>query len=291
MAGELTLAMAVVRKVIAWLDGRRRVSIALLLGWTVVIGVGAGAAPSTARWVGLPSLEWATYVFVGVVALLWPAMLVAALVFRRRGIPVPVRRKPVWPLLALLLILVVALSLRQPGEEEAEPGPEQPVADDEESGSAGSPVNVLADRETGAIVLIFALSVGALVWSRRRIAGSQPAVDDAPGRPLESDLAPAVGLAAEQLLLGSDPRSAVLAAYAELERALSHRDLERQAAETPFEHLERVLTDLLIDPDPLLRLASLYEVARFSDHAITASDQRQAADSLGRARDELAALA
>lgn len=281
--------MAPLRKVIAWFDGRRRVIIALLVGWTVVIGVGTGATPSTTRWVGLPSLDWAGYVFVVITALLWLLLVVTAVLFRREGSPTSARRKPLWPV-AVLLVFLVILSLRQPGDETAEPEPEQSAADEEGSGSSDPPITVLVGREVGAILLILTVSAGLLAWSRRRIGSLESTARHDVDRPLESDLAPAVGLAADRLLLGTDPRSAVLAAYAELERALSHRGLERQPAETPSEHLQRVLTDFRIDADPLLRLASLYEIARFSDHAVTAFDQRRAADSLRRSRDELAAL-
>jgi hypothetical protein len=79
-----------------------------------------------------------------------------------------------------------------------------------------------------------------------------------------------------------------LAAYASLERALTERGHGRDPAETPTEHLARVLAD---DPGlapPAIQLGALYELARFSDREITIDDQHRAAESLDRARHRLA---
>ena len=84
---------------------------------------------------------------------------------------------------------------------------------------------------------------------------------------------------------------AVLAAYASLERALAERDRPRHPAETPTEHLARVLAAFPMVASPAVRLGQLYEVARFSDHPITNNDRNRAGEALARARRALVTLA
>ena len=99
-----------------------------------------------------------------------------------------------------------------------------------------------------------------------------------------------IGRMVEGLDVGTDPRLAVMVAYAGLESALADLGQARDPAETPTEYMGRVLSQLRIDPSPLIKLAGLYEVARFSDHAVSVDDQLEAAASLHRVRQALAAM-
>jgi hypothetical protein len=78
-----------------------------------------------------------------------------------------------------------------------------------------------------------------------------------------------------------------MVAYRGLEQALEGMDLPRASTETPREHLARSLVVLSLGgpatAGPLLELADLYQVARFSERPVTADDQRRAAEALGSA--------
>lgn len=281
--------VATLRTLVAWLSGRRGIVLAGLLGWAVLIGVAAGASPDSARWIGLPPFQWFVVAFLGLTMLVGLGLLVAMVVFRGEGESTPPPKKSWWPAIVLLLLLV-ALSLRGPRDEEAEEQPEQTITEESDGTDNGRRSDVLTGQELVALLLILSGSIAIVVWTRRRIA-SLPALPVEHSEPsLEAELAPVVGAAADHLRFGQDPRSSVLLAYDGLEQALAKRGLDREKVETPSEHLHRVLNDLTIDSSPLLELAALYEIARFSNRTITPADQRNAAIALGRARDDLASL-
>ncbi len=84
-----------------------------------------------------------------------------------------------------------------------------------------------------------------------------------------------------------DPRRAVIAAYARMERALGPVGLGRGRAETAWEYLERVLREPRPDPGPVRRLTVLFERAKFSGHEVTAGMREDAVDALSTIRDAL----
>ena len=86
----------------------------------------------------------------------------------------------------------------------------------------------------------------------------------------------------------SDPRQAVIKAYAGMERALAEDGLPRQPSETPLEYLRRALERLSASTAATTRLTSLFEQAKFSSHAIDEPMRREALAALGELRSELA---
>jgi hypothetical protein len=87
-----------------------------------------------------------------------------------------------------------------------------------------------------------------------------------------------------------DPRKAVIATYARMERVLSGFGFPRDAAEAPREYLGRVLRDLLeASADAVSRLTALFERAKFSQHSIDPGMKNDAIDALVEMRDELRA--
>lgn len=84
-----------------------------------------------------------------------------------------------------------------------------------------------------------------------------------------------------------DPRRAVIAAYARLERTLAASGLPRLGAETAQEYLARILDRLEVDPDAVRRLTGLFVEAKFSQHAIDGTAKEQAIATLAQVRDEL----
>jgi hypothetical protein len=87
-----------------------------------------------------------------------------------------------------------------------------------------------------------------------------------------------------------DPRRAVIAAYARMERSLGSYGLPRRPWEAPLEYLARVLTELTSSGAAVRRLTALFERARFSEHAIDAAMKEEAIAAVVSVRDELRAL-
>lgn len=77
-----------------------------------------------------------------------------------------------------------------------------------------------------------------------------------------------------------DPRRAILAAYARMERAMRPSGAGRQRHETAMEYLDRLLARLDLEPGPLRRLTGLFELARFSDHQVTEAMRDRAVAAL-----------
>lgn len=87
-----------------------------------------------------------------------------------------------------------------------------------------------------------------------------------------------------------DPRKAVIAAYARMERALGTYGLPRRPAEAPLEYLGRVLAELTGSAAAARRLTRLFERAKFSEHSIDARMKEDAIEAVGAVRDELRVL-
>lgn len=88
-----------------------------------------------------------------------------------------------------------------------------------------------------------------------------------------------------------DPRRAVIAAYAQLERVLATHGLARVASETQEEYLSRILDGLDVDVRSIRRLTELFAVAKFSQHVVDAEMRQEAIDTFEHLRDELRAAA
>jgi Domain of unknown function (DUF4129) len=87
-----------------------------------------------------------------------------------------------------------------------------------------------------------------------------------------------------------DPRRAVIAAYARMERSLGTYGLPRRPAEAPLEYLGRVIAELTGSAAAARRLTRLFERAKFSEHAIDVRMKEDAIAAVGAVRDELRAL-
>ncbi len=108
---------------------------------------------------------------------------------------------------------------------------------------------------------------------------------------LRSELAAAVALAVDESLddlrAEPDPRRAVIAAYARLERVLAAYGLPRKPAEAPLEYLGRMLAGLSVSDRAARTLTDLFERAKFSQHAVGAEMKDEAIDALQTVRDDL----
>jgi hypothetical protein len=106
---------------------------------------------------------------------------------------------------------------------------------------------------------------------------------------LADALAQAVDESLDDLRAEPDPRRAVIAAYARLERVVSAHGLPRKPSDAPLEYLSRMLDDLSVSPEAAQRLTNLFEMARFSQHAVGGEMKLEAISALERVRDDLLA--
>jgi uncharacterized protein DUF4129 len=132
--------------------------------------------------------------------------------------------------------------------------------------------------------LVVAAAVAYVVASRR----TRPIRD--PQAELAEELAAALEDALDDLRAEADPRRAIIAAYARLERVLAANGVARLGPETPDEYLLRVLRDLELTPAATGRLTALFTQAKFSNHAVDSTMKESAIAALEQVRDELRSL-
>ncbi len=139
------------------------------------------------------------------------------------------------------------------------------------------------------VVTVLILLVGTLAATlsyRARgtaTAAGEGGIPDALGDVLDEAL--------DDLRAQVDPRQAVIAAYARLERVLAAYGVPRRPSEAPHEYLERVLAFLDVPPAAVARLTALFETAKFSQHDVGATMKEEAIEALETARDELRLMA
>jgi Domain of unknown function (DUF4129) len=129
--------------------------------------------------------------------------------------------------------------------------------------------------------LVLAAAVAYVVAERRARRGRQSA------EALAEQLALVLDETLDDLRAVTDPRRAIIAAYARLERVLAANGVPRRAAETPDEYLPRVLHELELDPRAVERLTALFTRAKFSRHDVDAAMKEEAISALEHVRDEL----
>ncbi len=139
------------------------------------------------------------------------------------------------------------------------------------------------------ITLVLAAAGAAAVAlersARRRALGMQePAA-------AEEALADVLDEALDDLRAETDPRRAVIEAYARMERALRAAGLPRTEAEAPEEYLARIVDGVDLSRRSAGRLTALFTWARFSGHDVRPEMKEEAIDTLEDVRDELRAAA
>jgi Domain of unknown function (DUF4129) len=111
----------------------------------------------------------------------------------------------------------------------------------------------------------------------------------AEGLELEQEFAELVDDTLADLYAETDPRQAIIAAYARVERLFAGYGLPRDPAEAPMEYLDRVLPTLRASGAALRRLTRLFEWAKFSAHDVDPPMRDEAIGALVEVRDELRA--
>ncbi|HET9011692.1 MAG TPA: DUF4129 domain-containing protein, partial [Gemmatimonadaceae bacterium] len=128
-----------------------------------------------------------------------------------------------------------------------------------------------------------------LRWRRRRRRRSgerpatEPAVIGSSPAAAEPDAEAArriLDAALEPLHEPTDPRAAVIEAYARMEQILASRELGRRIPGAPREYLTRVLRQQGMPEHSLASLTELFEEARFSAHPIPTSASARARSEL-----------
>jgi Domain of unknown function (DUF4129) len=136
-----------------------------------------------------------------------------------------------------------------------------------------------------AVILSSAvIAVAAMVLAERRRRGARfgrETVEEAIVDVLDDML--------DDLRAESDPRRAVIAAFARLERVLAAHGVARSSSETQEEYVARIFGQLDVDFRSIRRLTDLFAVAKFSQHAVDVAMKEEAIDILERVRDELRA--
>ena len=223
------------------------------------------------------------------VALLAAAALLIYGFTRRTAAPEYGRSKPsrgvltgILALIALLVSLVYLRPTLPPTEgiegpvllEDPPAVPPLPPGGSYEPSFAWLPVTI--------VLALAAAGVAAFILAERRRRGPARA-----GEGLAEQLAVALDDTLDDLRAESDPRRAVIAAYARLERVLAAHGVARHPAETPEEYLARILGELEVDQKSVRRLTVLFSRAKFSPHAVDFEMKEEAIGALGRVRDEL----
>jgi hypothetical protein len=133
------------------------------------------------------------------------------------------------------------------------------------------------------LVIVALVLASYLAWrlSRRRAEAERE------DETMAESLAQAIESTLADLRAERDPRRAIIAAYARMERALAAFGVPRRRPETQQEYLARILGGLDVDTAAIRRLTDLFTQAKFSHHDVGVAMKEEAIDALEQVRDEL----
>ena len=286
VAGIVLLACVLLSVVTVPADRSAMPLVPRLPGWAVIAGwtLLALALLAAAGWA---ALDWARR-------------------RRRRSGQTEDRPVSLWPLLlasAAGLILTfglagLAISLLKPLP--LEPGQGAPPrvereAEESEPEETGAAPRSFDLRTLGIVLLVSAGAAGialvaVLAFRLVRERRGLPERSEEALASLRRELSVGLRLSLAEILADADYRRAVIACYARMEKSFAAAGFARAEPETPFEYLARVLRDavLVAAAGPsravdgaLAELTGLYEIARFSEHAVPPADRARAIDALG----------
>jgi Domain of unknown function (DUF4129) len=105
---------------------------------------------------------------------------------------------------------------------------------------------------------------------------------------LTPTMSDAVGRSLRELESETDPRRAIIAAYARMEENLADAGLPRSGSETAREYLSRGLVSLELSPSTIGTLTMLFERAKFSLRPVDMRLRDEAVAALRALQQELA---
>jgi hypothetical protein len=190
-------------------------------------------------------------------------------------------------LLVALIVVVVYLFAREVDHRLPRAGP-PPESSAGETGSGRLPLDTA--RDAADWVLIAAGGLVLLVLALGAVAPLARGRFDALRVGDESDvegLSRVLDESIDDLRAEPDPRRAVIAAYARMERGLAARGHGRHAFEAPLEYLARLLTGVTEDRESIRRLTALFERAKFSSHPVGPAAKTEAIACLAAIRSGL----
>ncbi|HSP72496.1 MAG TPA: DUF4129 domain-containing protein [Gaiellaceae bacterium] len=246
-------------------------------------GGGSGAGPSQSV------LNWAFSVFFVVYVAAIPFVAWAYFVQRRNATQLhgTGRRGSRFLVNAAVFFLFLAVAVGIQRLREAHGTPlhvNVPAAAAKRSSKPGQKVVQPPPRFRWPVVVVAAVltagAAGAYVVARRR---------KGPLRELRvaEELTLTLDDAIADVRAETDPRRAVIKAYARMEAVLAAHGLPRRPSEAPYEYLARALQELEASAASVGRLTDLFERAKFSLHEIDAAMRADAIGALTAVRDEL----
>lgn len=204
-------------------------------------------------------------------------------------------------LIALVSLVALLSRLSLPMPTETAPPPATP--DDVATGDPADPRPPVEDAADGNVVnylippmllLMALIVVGTAVASRRQGPRPSAAYVEAPDAPVAAPTATtSLARAAEVGLaeigdLSREPREAIIACYAAMERELTRvPGAVPQACDTPTEVLARAVASGALRSDSATELVELFEEARFSPHVMSERHRDAAVRVLNRVLIEL----
>ena len=196
----------------------------------------------------------------------------------------------VWLLLLWLLAQHIGphqLDPSQPAPQSGNPPPAGKAPQPPGSQDGGPDRDVLRYLIASTVSLLVMIVVAAVVTRRRRVIEpsiivAHPVTD---GTPVEASATTLVRAAesglAEIADLNHEPRQAIIACYAAMERELRHfPGAMPQDFDTPTEVLARAVEHHALHVDNAAELVNLFEEARFSPHVMTEEHRGRAIDVL-----------
>jgi membrane protease YdiL (CAAX protease family) len=131
----------------------------------------------------------------------------------------------------------------------------------------------------GSLVVAFGGAAGYVAYRRR--------YGILPEGPTAAEVSAVLTETLDDLYREPDPRKAVIAAYAKMERSLAVRGMPREPSEAPLEYLERILDYVQASSHSVRRLTKLFARARFSPHEIDVPMKNDAIEALKGLRADL----
>jgi hypothetical protein len=198
----------------------------------------------------------------------------------------------------LFLVMVLSrLGLGAPGDHSptgappvADPGTAAPTTPNPvppQPDSADQPgPNVVGYLIPPMLILMVLVVFGTAITSRRQRQAVTLAADGQPETPAQPGAAESLARAAEVGLaeigdLSREPREAIIACYAAMERELTHvPGAAPLDCDTPSEVLARAVGRHALNAESATRLVELFEEARFSPHVMNEGHRDAAVDAL-----------
>jgi hypothetical protein len=245
-----------------------------------------GGGPSDALW----DYVLSTYLVVGLAVFIGVMFL---LIKDREALPTRRSRHPGVRQLVQLAVVVAVLFLVGPrlveifrgGDEEERADQTQTGTSDRDPKRRDDPAAQRDPRFRWApVIALGALGLVSLALIASRRARRRDEIDE---QEMADALAAVLDDALADLRAERDPRRAIIAAYARMERLLAVHGVPRDPAEAPFEYLARVLVQLHASASSVFELTALFERAKFSSHAVDSAMKDEALAALVAVRDEL----